>query len=540
MTRGSRKKKSRRAGSTAGSPAERLKSWVDSNQRLIIGLSLLINLLLCLALFEPKLHTGGDNCSYVILAGSILRTGDGYSQDISPGPTKPQTQYPFGYPLLLAPVVALFGPNVLALKALSVVFSLGVVFVFSLLARRLTSPVAWAALTIAVAVNPVLVEYSHWILSEIAFQFFSILTFYLMLRAEKDNQPQMGRFFWAGVLVMAFAAHIRSVGVAFVLAGFAYLALRRSWRLLAVFTVAISLLLAPWNIRNKMLGEKEQDYVAVTFMKDPYNPEKGNITFAGLPGRIVDNLKIYTLREMPRAVVGLAGQSRAGGWLAATGTVLTLLILLGMARNLMHGIRLLEVYVLVYMGVLLIRPEVWSDVRFIMPLVPFFLLYLADGAAFALCWRRTGLFHAGTIQAAALILIALLGFGLQLRLVPDNLNMIGRYMGGDRYAGYPEAWRNFFQAGDWVRENTPEQSVVTVRKVRLFYVHTGRRVIGYPYTTDADSVLSRICTSDYVVVDAVSGTTYRYLIPAIQTAPERFKLVCRLDDPFTGVLEVVK
>jgi len=539
LTRGSRKKKSRRVGSSPAPPAAGLKSRVDSNQRLIIGISVLLNLLLCLALFEPKMHTGGDNCSYIILAGSILRAGDGYSQDISPGPPKPQTQYPFGYPLLLAPVVALFGPNVLALKALSVIFSLGVVFVFSLLARRLTSSPAWAALTIAVAVNPVLVEYSHWILSEIAFQFFSILTFYLMIRAEKDNRPRSGRFFWAGVLVMAFAAHVRTVGVAFVLAGFAYLALKRSWRMLAVFTVAASLLLAPWIIRNKMVGEKEQDYVAVTFMKDPYSPGKGNIGFSDLPGRMVDNLKIYTLREMPRTVMGPAGQS-TGGWVAATGAVLSLLVLLGLVRSLMHGIGLLEVYVPVYMGVLLIRPEVWSDVRFIMPLVPFFLLYLADGAAFSLGWLRAGLFNAGVIRTAALLLVALLGVIVQVRLVPDNLNMIGRYMRGERYAGYPAAWRSFFQAGDWVRENTPEQSVITVRKLRLFYIHTGRRVIGYPFTTDADSVLDRICTSDYVVVDAVSGTTYRYLIPAIQKAPERFKLVYRLDDPFTGVLEVVK
>ena len=282
--------------------------------------------------------------------------------------------------------------------------------IFSLLARRLTSSVAWAALTIAVAVNPVLVEYSHWILSEIAFQFFSILTFYLMIRAEEDNRPQFGRFFWAGVLVMAFAVHIRTVGVAFVLAGFAYLALKRSWRLLAVFTVALSLLLAPWNIRNKIIGEKEQDYVAWTLMKNPYSPEEGNIAFSELPGRIFDNLKIYTLREMPRTVVGPAGQSKGGGWIVATGAVLSLLILLGLVRNLLRGIRLLEVYVLVYLGVLLIRPEVWSDVRFIMPLVPFFLLYLADGVAFALYWRRPKLFHAGVTQAVALLLVALLGF----------------------------------------------------------------------------------------------------------------------------------
>ena len=118
--------------------------------------------------------------------------------------------------------------------------------------------------------------------------------------------------------------------------------------------------------------------------------------------------------------------------------------------------------------------------------------------------------------------------------------MLGSYLAGDRYAGYPANWRHLFEAGDWIRENTPDTSVVTVRKPRLFYLHTGRKVDGYPYTTDTDQVLARITSTDYVVIDAVSGTTYRYLVPAVQKHPGRFKLVFRKENPFTGVLEVVE
>ena len=46
--------------------------------------------------------------------------------------------------------------------------------------------------------------------------------------------------------------------------------------------------------------------------------------------------------------------------------------------------------------------------------------------------------------------------------------------------------------------------------------------------------------SDYVVVDAVSGTTYRYLIPAIQDHQDNFAVVFSLENPLTAVLKVIK
>lgn len=540
MSRRSRKKISCLTGSASSPLSARLESWIGSNRRPVTIVSLILNLLLCLALFEPKLHTGGDNASYIILAESILTAGDGYSQHISPGPPEPLTLYPFGYPLMLAPLVALFGPNVLVLKGFSILCSLGVILMFSLLARRLIPPLPWAALTMAVAVNPVVVEYSHWILSEIAFQFFSILTLYLMVRAEEDRHRQFGPYFWAGILIIAFTVHIRTIGISFAIAGFAYLAFRRSWRRLAFFTLAMALLLAPWMIRNKMVSKQERSYGQWLLLKNPYSPEEGSIKFYELSGRALKNLKIYSLGEMSRVVLGPVVLSVGGTVTAAVAGIFSLLVVLGLVRNLLRGFRFLEMYVIVYLGVVLIWPDAWSDVRFIMAIVPFFMLYMADGVAFAAGWRSVKLFHAGVAQAVALSLVALLGLGVQLWLVPGNLNMIGRYLRGDRYAGYHPAWRNLFQAGDWICENTPEEKVITVRKPRLFYIHTGRKVDGYPFTTNTDSVLKRITSSDYVVVDAVSGTTYRYLIPAIQKVPERFKLVYRLDKPFTGVLEVVK
>jgi 4-amino-4-deoxy-L-arabinose transferase-like glycosyltransferase len=519
---------------------QKLESWIKAHARKVLIATLALNALTCLVLFDPKPHTGGDNASYIILAESVLRSGDGYSDNITPGPPKPHTQYGFGYPLLLSPLVWLFGRNVVLLKLFSLVLAVGSVALFSLLAKRMLPPVAWAGLTLAAALNPVIVDYSHWILSEIAFLFFSLLSLYLMSRSEDSGlKGKVGRWFWLGVLSLTFTAHIRTIGLGFAIAGFAYYGLRRSWIRLLVFTLAVSVLLAPWMIRNRMAKQGEdKGYAYQLLLKNPYSPEEGTIGVAGLPARALRNVRIYAGTQLARVVLGSEGAGQKNAAVVAISVLCALLISAGLIARLAAGPALLEVYVLVYLGVVLIWPEAWSDVRFLMPVVPLLLLYLVRGVELGARAVRFTTTVPGITAAAAGLVLALVGLGSQLVRVPENLGMVGDYLAGDRYAGYPVNWRHLYGAADWVKENTPESSVVTVRKPRLFYLHTGRKVNGYPFTTDRDSVFAEISRTDYVVIDAVSGTTYRYLLPAVQEHKESFKVVFALQDPLTAVLEV--
>ena len=150
MARSSRKKTARPRAAQSETALQRLECSITGNYRRVIIVSLLVNLLACLALFDPKPHTGGDNASYIILAQSILRTGDGYSDNITTDQPRPHTQYPFGYPLLLAPLVAVAGADFVVLKFLSVAFAVASVGLFSLLLRRILPPLPWALLTLTI------------------------------------------------------------------------------------------------------------------------------------------------------------------------------------------------------------------------------------------------------------------------------------------------------------------------------------------------------------------------------------------------------
>ncbi|MEA2062252.1 MAG: hypothetical protein U9P14_01015, partial [Gemmatimonadota bacterium] len=445
--------------------------------------------------------------------------------------------------LLLAPWVALFGRNVVALKLFSVVLAVGSVAVFSLLARRIMPPVAWAGLTLAAALNPVIVDYSHWVLSEIAFLFFSMLSLYLLVHSEERRKAagwKQNRWFWLGVLSLSFTAHIRTIGLGFAIAGFAYYALRRNWATLAVFTLAVSLLMAPWMVRNRIARQDIEDggYAHQLLLKNPYNPELGTVGVAGLAGRVARNIRIYGAGELARVVLGSESAQRWSVSVKIVSIIFSILVLAGLVDRIVRGPGFLEIYFLVYIGVVLLWPEAWSDVRFVMPVVPLMLLYSAGGVEAAIRLAGSGGSIAGRPAAAAALVLALAGLGAQVKRMPGNLSMIGGYLEGDRYAGYPAAWRHLFEAADWVIENTPDSSVVTVRKPRLFYLHTGRKVDGYPFTTDRDSVYRSIRRTDYVVIDAVSGTTARYLVPAVREHMDRFQVVFALKDPVTAVLEL--
>ncbi len=529
------------------SPKPRISFWKRLDSRLgsirgyFLAVAVVSNLILCLALFDPKPHSGGDNASYILLAESILRAGDGYSDTVAPGPRLPHTQYAFGYPLLLTPIVAAAGRNIVLLKLFSMFLSLAIVVVFSRLVERISSSsIAWAGLTLAVAFNPVVVEYSHWILSEEAFLFFSLLSLYFLLGAEQEKVGGFGKKFWLAVITIAFTAHIRTIGVGFVLAGLAFFTIRRQWPRLAVFALSICVLMSPWMIRNHLVKKNDSGYVTQLLMKNPYSPEEGTVGPAGMAARFVRNVGIYAGSEMARVILGTGAFKLSSTAVKAVSIAASLLFVLGFIMKSLEKVGIIELYVIVFIAVVLLWPDVWSDVRYIMPIVPLILFYLLHGASVIVraFYRQTA--SNSVVVAVSACLIAISSISAQAMEIPGSLRNLNLYLRGDRYAGYHPAWRNLFQAGDWIRENTPEESVITVRKPRLFYLHTRRRVEGYPFTTDTDSVLTRITATDYVVVDAVSGTTYRYLIPAIQKVPERFKLVYRLDKPFTGVLEVVK
>lgn len=135
-----------------------------------------------LALMDSNHNWGGDFSQYIAQAQALINgtiptqiANNTLMMHYSDGVYGPNV-YPWGYPLLLAPVLALFGENLLALKCVNIAFFMLFIFCFYAYVARRFSTQASIALSLAFALNPMLLNFaSNNILSDISYMCISFV-----------------------------------------------------------------------------------------------------------------------------------------------------------------------------------------------------------------------------------------------------------------------------------------------------------------------------------------------------------------------------
>jgi hypothetical protein len=488
--------------------------------------------------FNPVLSTNGDNALYIVL-GMSWADGKGNSTICTPGEPA-NTMVPPGYPLLLAPLIVLFPDQWLPLKWLSMVlFMLSIpAILFMIRDRGEKLPMAFGVAALA-AINVNLLIYSSLVMTEIPFLFFSILGLALAQRSLRSGAAAMARkeklLFGLAVLSLVFAYHIRSIGIVLPVALVIYLLLSKRYRLALVAGAAILLLLLPWALRNATGGEGG-GYLHQFVLRNAYNPELGTITAADLFHRITANLKTYGLLVSAQALFSslsplLSFEGHAGS-LTLLGILVTITVLAGFIVQARNSLSLLEIYTALFLGVCILWPEMWSGMRFLVPIIPLVIYYFLAGMRVFMRVLDAKLFpRAGQLVLTAVLMAVLLS------------STWGIARAANRFHRYPAQWENYFTAARWCRQNTDAGSIFVARKPSLFYLQARRKVLNYPYTSDTDEMMSFLVDHgvDYVVVDGFTwtGTTRRYLMPMIGAYRDRFQPLYRLEHPDTWVLKIL-
>ena len=281
-----------------------------------------------------NLSVEGDNAIYVILA-KAMALGKGYT-NIQTAVPRAEAQYPFLFPLLLVPVVARWGTDgVLQMEALVAAFALGA-FVMAYVVFRRWFGSAFLALTVAfaAATTDLVWEFSHKILTEVPYMFFTLVAcWYITRYIECDSWLA-----WSGLgaaLAASAAFLTRTIGVSICLAlpvalliaprYTQYLPWRlpRSahlqdgptvergvgWWLRAQKAVFVSLILGliggGWTLRNHYAyaGQQGHNYIGQFFLKQTYVPSAGSVQLDQLWSRIDGNITYYA-RVYERIVGG--------------------------------------------------------------------------------------------------------------------------------------------------------------------------------------------------------------------------------------------
>ncbi len=178
-------------------------------QKLIQHLLVLILLVPLLFINIKNSHDWGDDfAQYIHQSQNIINgisqnnTGFIFNENYFIGPVA----YPSGFPLLLAPVIKLFGIDITSLNIYLSLFLVLSCFMTFLFLRKYTSYLTALITTLIIAYNPMMIDFKTEILSDLPFTFFSLLTLYLITKQENV---------WRTILIgalLAFTVHIRSIG----------------------------------------------------------------------------------------------------------------------------------------------------------------------------------------------------------------------------------------------------------------------------------------------------------------------------------------
>ena len=182
-------------------------------------------LLIIAALYYMNLtngHNWGDDFSaYIMQAKSIVEgkpldfvKANRFTIEQSSYPIGPIT-YPWGFPALLAPIYAIFGPNIIALKSVSIGCFLFFIIVLWITFRKYHSTYWRFLFCCLFAFNPFLIGFLNSILSDIPFLLFSTFCLMFMGAVIVERRVFLSRIFdhiLLGVII-AICFFIRTNGV---------------------------------------------------------------------------------------------------------------------------------------------------------------------------------------------------------------------------------------------------------------------------------------------------------------------------------------
>lgn len=524
-------------------------------ERRVLALVLLLALLGGLALLNPYLDSDGDNAGFIVLAKSIA-TGRGFTSINFPVYI-PHTLYQPLYPLILAPIVAAWPGNYLLLKLPSLLF--GVIFVWAvwIAFRRRTLPGLWTLglLVAAVALNRYVAEQAAATMTDMPYLAFSFLALaWAESRAERAGALE-------GVLLgtlVALACMTRSVGITLAAAVVLAWILRGRWRAAIVAGAIVAVVIGAWSYRNAMVLTPENrfdnpifgdvSYSSHLLARDSYRPELGLMTpveFVGNWGRrILANVHGVAKIAHPGFTVVEAAIGRAGKGPLPLALPFILLILVGWLRCARERPGALELYMLFYLGAATLYPAV--RVRYVLPVMPLALYYLARGTDVLLAWARrrptTAFGPAGAggiiVLASAVVLSTLLLLRQARYTWADDFGPRGAANLYDRVDPGADA---YFRAVDWIAARAPADAVIMGSKPWLAYLRSGHRTTVYPFTYDAAKTAEVIRKHrvDYLIEDGGWHWQCRdFLEPALKAYPGAFTLVHTEPDPVTRVYEV--
>lgn len=485
----------------------------NKNLSWIVGLAALA-LVVFLYVFNEKPDLNGDNCYYYINATSLAH-GRGYAEMFG----TPTTNFPPGYPVLMAPLRLLTG-SIVAQKVLNLVFLfLAVVLLFDTLVRSGFRRSLAFVTGAAVLVTPHILEFSTMMMSEASCICCLALIAWLYMRLP-DDEAAFWRTpcFYLLLLSLVFVYYIRTQALAMVGAVVVAFLFERRWRASFVTVVAFVIGQLPWIIRNEMLGLNQSRYVS-------------QIDFSN----IASNIKMLVVQAIPESIFPFVDVSYndAPGLLLWVFAVLWLLIILfGFWK--MGKLRWPFIFFVIGTIAIISIIDTPSRYRYMTTALPFLTAGLFVGI-YSLAEYYSNKFRKRKLSPW--VLFALLFLAVVLQKGDDSKHTV---WGLHKLAKmeYPANFKNYFILGKQLYRYN-RNAIVATRKPELLYVNSGVRGKHFLETDNQEKLVEDLIKKnvDFVILEQLGFiSTYRYLLPCVEQHPDIFKPVARVPNPDTYLI----
>ena len=465
-------------------------------------------------IFDSKINLNGDNCYYYINATSLAH-GDGYADMLG----KPTTNFPPGYPLLMAPL-RMITDSIVAQKILNGVFLfVGVMLLFSIMVRAgFKRNLAFLACS-AVLITPHLLEFTTMMMSEASCFCCMALVFWLfqsVTRKEEQENTSVWRIphFYIMLALIVFAYYIRTQAVAIVAGFFIAFIFMRRYSLSAAVVGAFAVGYLPWMVRNAILGLNQSRYTSQIDFTNIFSTTKMLITQA-MPETII-----------PFVPVNYEKSTSIILWIYAI--ALLAAVLYGFWN--MGKLRWpLFFYFCGTIGIISLF-NVPSEYRYLTSAAPFLTMGLFVGL-YKACEFLTQKYLKCGFSAWILLLLfvpATMQEGKGNKHTLKDLHALAQQK-------FPPQYKNFFSMGELLVKHAPN-AIVCSRKPELLYATSGMRGVKYLEREDTALMLQDMLDKkvDYVIFEQLGyGSTYRYLLPCLKKHPDIFRMVADLKNPET-------
>jgi hypothetical protein len=428
-------------------------------------------------------HDWGDDFSMYILHARNLVEGRAYLDTgyiFNPRNPIGPTGYPPVFPALLAPVYALWGLDLVAMRGLIVLCFLAALVVLCVLVRPFLPWSYVLALTAILAFNPFFWRFKDHVLSDIPFLFFALLALLLIERAPRLTTgvgKQIGLAVLTGaVLYLAYGT--RTVGIVLVPVLVLHDLLRHRRPALATFLAVGVFVLAAGA--QRLLMASGTNYLQMYTFNAAELLRQGEVYLWG-PGVLWQGASA----DRPRRIFIV---------------MVSLLALLGYLLRCAQRPRACELFVPLYLlPVLLVRG--FQDGRYLIPILPLYLAY----ALYAVSRGATMLPRPARALALGLFLAPIaFGYGWY-------------YMRAD-FGPIPDGVEKaetvaFFR---YVRDHTEPGAVFVCRKPRALALYGGRPASVYHRQGDAHDLWRyfRDIRASYLVLSPPDRPFWRDFVQA--------------------------